>query len=63
MKLNRFLSIAIVALVCVATEILGHGIVMDPVSRASRWRLDGSTPRDYNDKEGITNRNSCATDY
>lgn len=34
-------------------EAAGHGYVMDPVNRASRWRVDGSTPRDYNDMEGF----------
>lgn len=34
-------------------EISGHGMMMDPVNRASRWRVDGSTPRDYNDMEGF----------
>ena len=34
-------------------EISGHGMLMDPVNRASRWKVDGSTPRDYNDMEGF----------
>lgn len=29
----------------------GHGILLDPVSRGSRWRVDGSKPRNYNDNE------------
>lgn len=38
-------------LVNVFNGISGHGIVVEPVGRASRWRLDGSYPRDYNDME------------
>jgi hypothetical protein len=34
-------------------EIAGHGMLMDPVNRASRWKVDGSNPRDYNDMEGF----------
>lgn len=34
-------------------EIAGHGMMMDPVNRASRWRLDKSAPIDYNDMEGF----------
>jgi Lytic polysaccharide mono-oxygenase, cellulose-degrading len=30
---------------------LGHGMVMDPVNRASRWRKDGSQPQDYDDNQ------------
>lgn len=34
-------------------EISGHGMLMDPVNRASRWRIDNSNPRDYNDMQGF----------
>ncbi|KAL5274260.1 hypothetical protein ACFFRR_000799 [Megaselia abdita] len=34
-------------------QIKGHGMLMDPVNRASRWRVDPSAPADYNDNEGF----------
>lgn len=41
------------ALVNIFDGVTGHGMLMDPVNRASRWRVDQSTPRDYNDMEGF----------
>ncbi|XP_063696955.1 uncharacterized protein LOC134827969 [Culicoides brevitarsis] len=32
-------------------EVLGHGMVLDPVARGSRWRYNDSAPRNYNDAE------------
>lgn len=29
--------------------ILGHGMMLDPVNRASAWRLGFNTPEDYDD--------------
>lgn len=54
-EIKRTMSVSIClvfALLSIATETFGHGVMMDPVSRASRWRVDGSKPRDYSDKEG-----------
>ena len=34
-------------------EISGHGMLMDPVNRASRWRFDSTAFADYNDMEGF----------
>lgn len=31
----------------------GHGMLLDPVNRASRWRFNSSAPADYNDNEGF----------
>lgn len=28
---------------------LGHGMIMDPINRASRWRFNRSAPHDWND--------------
>jgi Lytic polysaccharide mono-oxygenase, cellulose-degrading len=42
-----------VLLVNLVDEISGHGMLMDPVNRASRWRKDGSNPRDYDDMQGF----------
>jgi Lytic polysaccharide mono-oxygenase, cellulose-degrading len=33
--------------------ISGHGMLMDPVNRASRWRADSTAPKDYSDMEGF----------
>lgn len=43
---------AVVVLVSLIDVISGHGMIMEPVNRASRWRVDGSEPRDYTDNEG-----------
>jgi hypothetical protein len=50
-----FREIQIILIFSFLNEILGHGMLMDPINRASRWRKDGSTPRDYNDMEGKLN--------
>lgn len=46
----KFLIIVLFA--SLLNEVSGHGMLMDPINRASRWRVDGSSPRDYNDMEG-----------
>ena len=33
-------------------QVLGHGRLMEPVSRASAWRKGFKNPADYNDNEG-----------
>lgn len=38
-------------LVATPLYVYGHGMVMDPVNRASRWRLDPSAPADYEDNQ------------
>lgn len=48
-----FQKLQIILVLTFFNEIFGHGMLMDPVNRASRWRKDGSTPRDYNDMEGF----------
>lgn len=49
------LQVLIVLVVAVfLSEVAGHGMVMDPVNRGSRWRIDGSDPKNYND-----NANYC----
>lgn len=50
---GKFKILVFVVLVTLIDEISGHGMVMDPVNRASRWRVDGSNPKDYNDMEGF----------
>lgn len=44
-------TVALIVLLSVLDLISGHGMLMDPVNRGSRWRVDGSTPRNYNDNE------------
>ncbi|XP_046738538.1 uncharacterized protein LOC124406905 [Diprion similis] len=34
------------------TEVLGHGRLVDPPSRASMWRYGFDNPRDYDDNQG-----------
>lgn len=43
----------VLVIVAFADQISGHGMLMDPVNRASRWRVFGSGPIDYNDMEGF----------
>lgn len=42
-------SISLVILVALPLQVLGHGMVMDPVNRASRWRVDPTATPDYTD--------------
>lgn len=52
---NKTINMKFVVLVCFLVVapicIMGHGMVMDPVNRASRWRVDPSAPADYNDNQ------------
>lgn len=34
-----------------STEIFGHGMLLKPVSRSSRWRYDARAPTNFNDNE------------
>lgn len=43
------ISVALVTLVALPLQVLGHGMVMDPVNRASRWRVDPTATPDYTD--------------
>ncbi|XP_077291800.1 uncharacterized protein LOC143915185 [Arctopsyche grandis] len=38
-------------LVAAPLYVNGHGMVMDPVNRASRWRVDSSAPVNYDDNQ------------
>lgn len=51
MNLKFFLLLAF-SLVSFFDKTASHGMVVDPVNRASRWRVDGSKPRDYSENEG-----------
>lgn len=51
--------ISTVILVVLSLDLVaGHGMVMSPVARGSRWRLDTSAPINYND-----NGNFCGGFY
>lgn len=45
--------IAFFATFCVV-NVFGHGMLMDPVGRGSRWRYDKTAPKNYDD-----NANFC----
>ncbi|SPP83985.1 uncharacterized protein LOC117586174 [Drosophila guanche] len=34
---------------CLVDELQGHGMMLDPVGRSSRWRYDSSAPKNYDD--------------
>lgn len=50
--MNSKLKILVVLASLVAC-IAGHGMLMDPVNRLSRWRVDNSYPREYTDNQGF----------
>lgn len=33
-------------------EVIGHGMMLEPVSRGSRWRFNSSSIADYEDNQG-----------
>lgn len=57
--LKQILSIsAVVIILANFDSTSGHGMVMDPVARASRWRVDTTAKINYND-----NGNFCGGYY
>ena len=48
----KFLIIIVVLLINLIEFVRGHGMIMDPINRASRWRNDSRAKPDYNDMEG-----------
>lgn len=52
-----FLTAVLLVLVLVDLTS-GHGMLMDPINRGSRWRNDASAPINYND-----NGNFCGGYY
>lgn len=49
----KFLIIIVVLSITLIEFIEGHGMVMDPINRGSRWRIDRSAVRDYNDMQAF----------
>lgn len=43
--------VALSFLVAVPLHVRGHGMLMDPVNRASRWRYDPTAPQDFDDNQ------------
>lgn len=41
---------AVVLMQCI--YVSGHGMVLEPVNRASRWRYDRTARADYDDTQG-----------
>lgn len=48
-----FKLLGVILLLNFLDVISGHGMMMDPVGRGSRWRVDGSDPKNYNDMENF----------
>lgn len=44
--------LAILATILVVDYVCGHGMLMDPVNRASRWRFNRTAPTNWDD-DGI----------
>lgn len=44
-------ALVLCLLVAVPLQIEGHGMVMDPVNRASRWRVDPTAPPNWDDNQ------------
>lgn len=50
LKLSLFVVVSFLAL---GLDLVnGHGMLLEPVGRASRWRFDGTAPADYDDNQG-----------
>lgn len=43
----------IIILTVIISYVSGHGRLLEPVGRASRWRYDSSAPRDYDDNQSF----------
>ncbi|XP_017846858.1 uncharacterized protein LOC108602983 [Drosophila busckii] len=43
--------LALTCLLLLMAEIWGHGMMLDPPSRSSRWRFDATAPHNWNDNE------------
>lgn len=45
--------IAFISVTCMYVYVAGHGTLLDPVSRASRWRYDRKATPDYDDTQAF----------
>lgn len=50
--MEGFIVLAVaMCLVMINDMVDGHGMLMDPASRGSRWRVDSQAPVNYNDNQ------------
>lgn len=47
--MNQIKTIFIICSFSIFVLVSGHGVIMEPVGRASRWRTNSSAPVNYND--------------
>ncbi len=48
----KFVLLVIVSATVLYNYVAGHGMVLEPVNRASRWRYDTRAKADYDDSQG-----------
>lgn len=51
MKRYIFITLVLITLIYLTGKACSHGTVIDPMSRASRWRFDKTAVPDWNDKQ------------
>lgn len=50
--MSKLSSILFISVAVIYVYVAGHGMVLDPVNRASRWRFDTKAKPDYDDTQG-----------
>ncbi|KAJ6635133.1 hypothetical protein Bhyg_13716 [Pseudolycoriella hygida] len=50
--MNKFYLLMFISVTVTYVYVAGHGMVLDPVNRASRWRYDTKAKADYDDSQG-----------
>lgn len=48
--MNKLFLIALLGSIAIA-YVAGHGMVLDPVNRSSRWRYDSTAEPNYDDNQ------------
>lgn len=48
---NKSVVLLVTIFGCQILAIHAHGMLMNPISRGSRWRVDPSAPRNYDDNQ------------
>lgn len=51
MSLLGKLVVSVVLLECGILTVMGHGMLLNPVSRGSRWRYDAKATANYDDNQ------------
>lgn len=51
--MNKLFLITLISVIAIYVYVAGHGTILDPVSRASRWRFDSRAKPDYDDTQGF----------